>query len=292
MLSDLKEYSKSVYSQYGEDGVLLEIFKLLKKEVPLNEYCVEFGTLDGIKFSNTANLIFNHQWSALLIEGDYISYKNLRKNYINADRVKLLNRYVEFTGANKLDNILIENDVPNDFDFLSIDVDGYDYQIWESLNESHPKIVCIEYNPTIPIGIDYVNPIGINFHGSSITSINQLASKKGYKLLFVNENNMIFIKSDLFKFVSKSDVNVSDFSEYVSPLTAVFTSSNGFLIYTQPTISFNWHVGKIESSRIQFIPKYFRYHMGEYSVLKKFLYRIYYAIVNKRSVFGLLKRKD
>ena len=47
-----------------------------------------------------------------------------------------------------------------DFEFLSIDVDGADYWLWESLRDTHwkPRVVVIEFNPTIPNHIDFVQP--------------------------------------------------------------------------------------------------------------------------------------
>ena len=53
---NLNNFSKKIYSQFGEDGILLEILNRLKNK-NLDKWCVEFGAKDGISYSNTYNLI-------------------------------------------------------------------------------------------------------------------------------------------------------------------------------------------------------------------------------------------
>lgn len=50
------EYFRTVYSQFGEDGILEAILKKLNTE---NNYYVEFGAGNGIHISNTAYLRIN-----------------------------------------------------------------------------------------------------------------------------------------------------------------------------------------------------------------------------------------
>lgn len=47
-----EKYKKSFYSQWGEEGIILEILKRL--DISINDkWICEFGAWDGIKFSNT-----------------------------------------------------------------------------------------------------------------------------------------------------------------------------------------------------------------------------------------------
>ena len=78
----LNDYSKKITSQFGEDGILLEIFNRIGKE-RLDNWCVEFGARDGISDSNTYNLIKNYSYNAVLIEGDKNYYNKLCKNFID-----------------------------------------------------------------------------------------------------------------------------------------------------------------------------------------------------------------
>ena len=63
----LLRFGRKVHSQGAEDGVTEEIFRVIGTR---SKWCVEFGAWDGVFLSNTCNLIRNHGWSAVLIEGD------------------------------------------------------------------------------------------------------------------------------------------------------------------------------------------------------------------------------
>ena len=130
-----EKFKKNIYSQDGEDGILEEIFNRLKLE-HLDKSCVEFGVADGIFISNTYNLIKNKNYKALLIEPDKIKFKKLQENIPDKKIVKI-NEFVEYDGDNNLDSFLIKYNFNVNFDFLSIDIDGNDYHIFESLKKLH-----------------------------------------------------------------------------------------------------------------------------------------------------------
>ena len=47
-LADLKASERSVFSQFGEDGVIEKIFEVIE---PGPKFCVEFGAHDGVTWS-------------------------------------------------------------------------------------------------------------------------------------------------------------------------------------------------------------------------------------------------
>lgn len=151
--SPLLKFSKNVASQCGEDGIIEKIFEIIS---PANNYCVEFGAWDGKILSNCWNLVANKGWSGLFIEGNEIKFKDLLETYGENKKVSCVNKFVSFEGENRLDNILSSVNAPEDIDILSIDVDGIDYFIWESLNEFKPRVIVIEFNPTIPNDVVFV----------------------------------------------------------------------------------------------------------------------------------------
>ena len=123
----LNEYDEKIHSQFGEDGIIKEILNRIKIE-NLDKYCVEFGARDGISDSNTYNLIKNHKYKAVLIEGDKRYFKKLCKNFVSDEIIKL-NKFVDFYGENSLDKILQNTIIPTNFDkvidFLYLDsLDG------------------------------------------------------------------------------------------------------------------------------------------------------------------------
>src|SRR5207249_2762549 len=122
----LRAFQKIVCSQCGEDGIIEKILEIMGEK---NKWCVEFGATDGQYVSNSWSLINTKGWQSVLIEGDPQNYKKLAANYSANKNVTCVQRYVNFQGENQLDDILAQTSIPQDFDVLSIDIDGNDYHI-------------------------------------------------------------------------------------------------------------------------------------------------------------------
>lgn len=103
-MNDLENFRFNKFSQNGEDGVIQEILKRISLSNPLNNWCCEFGAWDGLHFSNTARLILEEDFRAVLIEGDESRLKDLRLNF-PADTVIKICSFVTATGKTSLDNI-------------------------------------------------------------------------------------------------------------------------------------------------------------------------------------------
>ncbi|RZB36739.1 MAG: hypothetical protein SRB2_01818 [Desulfobacteraceae bacterium Eth-SRB2] len=150
----LLDFKSDTYSQTGEDGIIKKILEIIPQN---DKWCVDFGAWDGLYLSNTRNLIEAKCYSAILIEGNKIKFAELQKNYAQNKNVITINRFVGFENENNLDQILKMTPIQNDFDFLSIDIDGNDYHVWKAMSDYNPKIVCIEFNPTIPTEIEFIS---------------------------------------------------------------------------------------------------------------------------------------
>lgn len=122
----LSNYAKQIYSQNGEDGIIEEIFNRIGI---VKGWFVEFGAWDGNYLSNT-RLLREKGWSGVYIESDKEHYRNLLKNTEGFTNIFPFNSSVNCS-ENNLDNILIKTPIPQDFDLLSIDIDGNDYWIWK-----------------------------------------------------------------------------------------------------------------------------------------------------------------
>lgn len=189
-------YRQNITSQNGEDGVIQKIFGVIGET---NRWCVEFGAGSGKKSNNTWNLIVNKGWSAVLIEAERALYQDLNKRYEENKQVTCILAAVTAEGKYALDNILRETNIPATFDFLSIDIDGQDYHVWEAVKKHEPRVVMIEINPDIPAGCDFVQPKEIiATGGSSFLAMSRLARTKGYELVYVFGVNAIFVKKELF----------------------------------------------------------------------------------------------
>lgn len=224
----LKKFEKNIQSQYGEDGVIEEIFNRLPKG---KKICVEFGAWDGVKYSNTWNLWHNKGWQAVLIEGITERFKDLLK-YENKYHVKAINKFVSISGENSIDNILSDlNFGINDIDLMSIDVDGNDYYIFESLKKFSPKCVVIEYNPTIPVLLDVIQKED-QYFGASSLALFKLAQKKNYKLVHATITNLFFVHNNFFPELNVKEPLLSDIVPQ-DALTYAINAYNGDIFFTR-----------------------------------------------------------
>ena len=190
----LADCKSTVKSQHGEDGVIAAVFREIGVK---SQTCIEFGAYDLARFSNVFPLWTNN-WNCLLIEGDTERYRQLTSDlaaYPGSDvlHVSIANRYVEESGANSLDNIISEYEFPTEPDLVSIDVDGTDFHIWRGLRRHRPRLVVIEYNPTIPPHIDLVGSASGNNIGCSVRSLARLGNDKGYSLVACIGWNAFFV---------------------------------------------------------------------------------------------------
>lgn len=195
----LYEFAENTYSQFGEDGILKEIFKVIGAK---SKVAVEFGAWDGFLYSNTAALwTKNSSWKAVLIEGDTERYKDLVRN-TKAYNVIPINKWVGIKQEDCLETLLAEHGITQEIDLLSIDVDGNDYHIFNSLKKIRPRVIVCEYNPTIPFHYDVYAPYAKdNNFGQSVAALNRIAEKKGYHLVALTKTNAIFVlEKEISKF--------------------------------------------------------------------------------------------
>lgn len=165
-MKSIKEYSRNVYSQNGEDGILAEAIKRIN---PKPKVAVEFGGADGFFCSNTA-LLRREGWNVIMYD----------INVPMTEQDKLFVICHEITPENI-------NEIPK-CSILSIDIDGNDYEVWKAYDGT-PDIVVIEINSSLNPDIEYFHPE----HGASLITMNILAVAKGYFLL-CHTGNCIYVK--------------------------------------------------------------------------------------------------
>ena len=139
----LNAYEERISSQNGEDGMLVELFSRLRVS---NPFFVEFGVESGTE-CNAALLARHYNWAGLMLEGDPAKFEQLRSNYADRPTVKTVDVFVT---RDNIVELFRTNGVPTEFDLLSIDVDGNDYYLWETLAEFRPRVVVVEINPAYP----------------------------------------------------------------------------------------------------------------------------------------------
>jgi hypothetical protein len=188
-------FKKNVFSQNGEDGIVEALFQAI---TPRNRVCCEFGASDGVRFSNSRRLILDG-WKGIMIEADLRSFQELTRTYASSPNVSCVNASVD-GGANRLERILERSGLSASgptIDFLSIDIDGLDYEILESL-EVRPAVICIEVNGAQrPDTVERTpRDIAARNVGQSLTVMAQIAETKGYDLVCYTSNAFL-VRRDL-----------------------------------------------------------------------------------------------
>jgi len=276
------------YSQYDEDVLISTILSSIQTKVRLNRWCVELGAWDGIKYSNVCKLIKEQSYSAVLIEANRRRFKELCRNFPESSVIKL-NCFVSPSGKDSLDEILWGQGVPVDFDVLSVDVDGMDFHLFSSLRRFRPRVVVVEFNPTIPNGVEYINPRCQKvMHGSSVSSLIELASSKGYVATGLTHCNIIFVCEEIHCLTGLSVINLSVNRPEGNDRTIVFTGFDGTVIMTRSHVEFPWHGLSVPSQDVQFLPRFFRRYGGDFGFIRKVLFLVYLTMFRQSLLRSLM----
>lgn len=188
-------WRKDVHSQFGEDGIIEALLRQAGASGP--GYFVEFGAWDGRHLSNCAKLA-DEGWAGCFIEGDAERHTVLQKNYAERPQVSTLHAFVTSRGAGALDVLLDSVGAPEQPSVMSIDVDGTDYYIWEAVERHKPLLCLIEFNPTVPAEVSFVQDDDPSVHqGCSLTALDELGRRKGYRLVAATALNGFFMRDDV-----------------------------------------------------------------------------------------------
>jgi hypothetical protein len=193
-LGDLERFRRNIYSQNGEDGVLAEIGRRLRW-VGAGWFC-EFGAWDG-RYGSNCYALLRQGWDGVMIEGDPDRFVRLQQLARKWPQLIAIERFIEPDPSHKssLDHVLGETPVPHDFEVLSVDIDGADYQVWQGLTRYRPQVVVIEIESSLLPGARQIHDeAGATM--TSFTSMLELGRAKGYSLV-CHTGNMIFVRDDL-----------------------------------------------------------------------------------------------
>ncbi len=209
----LEDAEFKVFSQCGEDGII----QYLISRIPIpNKIFVEFG-VENYTESNTRYLLINDNYTGLVIDGD-----KRHIEYIKDDPIYWrheLNAICEFITKENINTIIKDNEICGDIGIMSIDLDGNDYWIWQTIDVVSPRIVVCEYNSIF--GADYALTVPYNknfnrtyahfsnlYFGASLKALCQLAEEKGYDFVGSNStgSNAFFVRKDVSQGVRKCSV--------------------------------------------------------------------------------------
>jgi hypothetical protein len=211
-LDNLAAYEEKIFSQNGEDGVLLRILEAIGAT---NKQYVEFGVQDG-KECNSRILREALNFTGLMMDGGNTNADiNLRREHVTVDNILAL---------------FAKYDVPQSFDVLSLDVDSFDWWLlMRLLRDGHfmPRVIIVEVNPTLGV---FHNAQGEHFrerfneantvaqtmihphltdlhtwdlsryHGANPAAFQKLGSVFGYDMVYCEQCgvNCILVRRDAF----------------------------------------------------------------------------------------------
>lgn len=238
-------------------------------------WCVEFGAWDGKHLSNTYPFIKDYGWHAVLIESDPNQFRKLVRTWQGTSKVTAVNQMVGWSAEDSLDTILARTAIPAEFDFLSIDIDGNDYHVWEAVVAYRPRIVLIEFNQTIPNSVDFVQPAdpAVN-QGSSLRAIARLGKEKGYQLVATTAFNAFLVAERYFAALQVPDSSIEALRSEDGVVTNIFFGYDGTVLLTGPGV-LPWHNLALRSSRIQLLPRYLRRYPLNYHRWQLAAYYLY-----------------
>ncbi len=197
----LSRYEATIYSQLGEDGILVEI---LRRIGVTNRHFVEFGSGNGSENSTVALLMAG--WSGLWMDAHGPFLEEAKTKFAGLAASGRLRLQTAQVNAENIEELLRAAETPASFDVLSIDIDRNDYWVWKAITSFTPRLVIIEYNAIFPPGVDWV----VNYEpeswwdntshfGASLTALERLGREKGYALVGCNllGANAFFVRREL-----------------------------------------------------------------------------------------------
>ncbi len=186
----LTENPRSRYSQYCEDGMIVDLVAHLDPP----KWCFEVGAGDGVTLSNTKALR-DRGWSAMLMESDFNKWAKLGAFTV---RGKVYPIKVEVGEDQPVDKILDNHHAPEDFGLGSIDIDGQDYHVWEAMRR-RPTIMVVEFSPYVE-DPEFIPDIWTDGRGgqnqAGLKAIIELGEEKGYIAVAKTFCNVIFVRAD------------------------------------------------------------------------------------------------
>ena len=125
---------------------------------PDEKIFVEFGVEDYSE-ANTKFLLVNNFWRGLIIDGSKRNINKVKNSdlYWKSD-LKAIDAWVD---RERINQLIGDSGFSGKIGILSIDIDGNDYWVWESIRIVDPVIVVVEWNsvfgPKHSISVPYAS---------------------------------------------------------------------------------------------------------------------------------------
>lgn len=201
-MTNLWDAEVSVFSQFGEDGILDTLCDLLAIPRPR---VVEFGAAEFVE-CNSRYLAESRSASVLAVD----AREELRTSILLRDvrwRTTVIPRVEWITPATAPVALEFARERFGGVDIVSLDIDGNDYWVAESLDLAGVSIVVVEYNaafgPCRAVSVprnDQFDRTAAHFswlyYGASLRAFVDLLSRRGFTFFGTNRasNNAFFVR--------------------------------------------------------------------------------------------------
>lgn len=206
----------------GEETIIQHIFNCIGTT---NKYCVEFGAegYDGYHQSSTHYLRYNQGWDGIMFDAVLdIPSSNIHREFFTKENI-----------CSRFNNW----NVPREFDYLAIDVDGNDFWLLSALlKEYSPRVIMAETNVRFQPNDRYVlkyNPnfyyrVGITkgWYGCSPRVMKELGEKYEYTAVCLVWDNIFLIKN---KDLHTDDINIPWEKVYNSAMPEIYNDHQDFI---------------------------------------------------------------
>ena len=224
----LSRFAANVTSFDGEDGIIARIFEIMPAA---NRHCLEIGAGDGYEGSNSWSLITTQGWRSLQIEGDPRRFQRLTERHRGNAEVACVNGLAEPQGDLSLDAMIGQAGLDPQLDFLSLDVDGMDWHLWNGMTRCRPRLVMVEFNHTVPNEVTFIQECdpAVN-QGASLRAFIELGKRKGYELIATTITNAFFVVAEEFHRFGIADNSIDAMYYNEAYWTRVFQGYDGTLL--------------------------------------------------------------
>ena len=233
-IKKLEQAYFKVFSQDNEDGIIQYLLKSFELETVK---FVEIGTQDYSE-SNTRYIFETRRCEGLIID----PFPDLDKKIDSILRIwkNKLSIHNEFINSENINKVLEKYSFEKNIDVFSIDIDGIDFWVLNSLPSKISKIFIIEYNPffgaekeiSVPniknFEILKYDPTGICF-GASLKAIIKLMNQKGYVFVGTNRLNVnsFFVLKELIGKINIQLPNVNNLDEFTDSKINIINTGAG-----------------------------------------------------------------
>lgn len=188
-----------VFSQFGQDGVIGEIFRRIGS-----------GTSNAVEIGVAP---LENNTSFLLLQGWRVSWLDPGLPFAEEfppglreylDNGSLHCEKMFLTKENALEGIRLN--CSQEIDLLAIDIDYNTYHVFEVLLSLRPRVICVEYNSHFPASVNWIAPYRENaiwdytiIYGASLKAFEEKAGECGYALVGceLSGTDAFFVRNDL-----------------------------------------------------------------------------------------------